>query len=45
LSYAAKPDRYTFQWTTDRTWAGTCRVVSVALADGTAHNALIRFTK
>jgi hypothetical protein len=45
LSYAAKPDRYTFQWSTDRAWIGTCRAVSVALADGTTHRALLRFTK
>lgn len=45
LSYAAKPDRYTFQWATDRTWIGTCRAVEVALVDGTSHSALLRFTK
>lgn len=45
LSYAAKPDRYTFQWATDRAWVGSCRAVAVALADGTSHRALLRFTK
>ena len=45
LSYAAKPDRYTFQWATDRTWTGTCRAVAVALADGTTHRAVLRFTR
>jgi Bacterial Ig domain len=45
LSYSAKPDRYTFQWATDRAWVGTCRAVAVALADSTTHRALLRFTK
>jgi hypothetical protein len=45
LTYAPKPDRYTFQWATDKAWAGTCRALTVALADGTTHRALLRFTK
>lgn len=45
LSYAAKPDRYTFQWATDKAWAGTCRALAVTLADGSTHRALVRFTK
>jgi Bacterial Ig domain len=45
VSYSAKPDRYTFQWATDRTWVGSCRALQVALADGTMHRALLRFTK
>jgi hypothetical protein len=45
LSYTAKPDRYTFQWTTDRSWVGSCRAVAVALVDGTTHRALLRFTR
>jgi len=45
LSSAEKPDRYTFQGATDRGWAGTCRALAVALADGTAHRALLRFTR
>jgi hypothetical protein len=45
LSYNAGPDRYTFQWATDRSWAGTCRQIAVTLDDGTVHRANVRFTK
>jgi hypothetical protein len=45
LTYSAGPDRYTFQWATDRTWAGSCRQLAVALNDGTVRRANLRFTR
>jgi hypothetical protein len=45
LGYAAGPDRYTFAWATDRGWLGTCRQLTVALADGSLHRAGVRFVK
>ena len=31
-------------WATPRTWAGTCRQLTMTLADGTSHTLLVRFT-
>src|SRR5205085_4709323 len=45
LSYSGGPGRYTFQWATDRLWNGTCRQLVVALDDGTAQRANVRFGK
>lgn len=45
LGYSAGPDRYTYQWSTDRAWLGTCRQLAVALDDGTVHRANVRLTK
>jgi hypothetical protein len=45
LGYSAGPDRYTFQWSTDRSWLGSCRQLAVTLLDGTMHRANVRFTK
>lgn len=44
-AYNAGPDRYTLQWQSDRSWAGTCRRLAVTLDDGTTHGALVRFSK
>jgi hypothetical protein len=41
----AEGHMYTYQWKTDRAWAGTCRRLVLALADGTRHEALFRFVK
>ena len=45
LSYNESLSRYTYLWQTDRTWAGTCRQLMVALDDRTYHFANVRFTK
>lgn len=42
LSYNTSADRYTFLAGTSKSWAGTCRDLSVTLRDGTTHRA--RFT-
>ncbi|MBC7591594.1 MAG: BNR-4 repeat-containing protein [Salinibacterium sp.] len=34
---------YTVVWRTDHAWAGTCRMVSMSLGDGSTHRALFRF--
>ncbi|HET7181588.1 MAG TPA: PxKF domain-containing protein [Candidatus Limnocylindrales bacterium] len=35
--------RYTYQWKTDKAWAGTCRQFIVQLIDGTYHRANFSF--
>jgi hypothetical protein len=45
LSYDASTDRYNYVWKTDAAWAGTCRVLTVTLKDGTQHSAKFAFTK
>ena len=32
-----------FNWTTDKTWAGSCRQLMVLLNDGTLHTAVYQF--
>jgi hypothetical protein len=44
-SYDAASDQYTYVWKTDRAWAGTCRLLTVQLKDGSAHQANFKFTK
>ena len=34
---------WTYTWATSRTWAGTCRRMTLKLDDGTAHSALFDF--
>jgi hypothetical protein len=36
---------YRYSWTTRRAWQGTCRVFTMALDDGTIHQARFRFTR
>jgi hypothetical protein len=43
LSYNAGPDRYTFMWSTDRAWAGSCKELLLTLRDGTTHSAYVSF--
>jgi hypothetical protein len=43
LGYDAVSDTYTLIWKTDKRWAGTCRVLTVDLADGTQHLAYFQF--
>jgi hypothetical protein len=45
LSYDAGTGTYTYVWKTDKTWANTCRRLTVRLSDGTDHWADFRFTK
>jgi hypothetical protein len=32
-----------YNWTTSKSWAGTCRVFTLTLADGSQHHAHFRF--
>jgi len=43
LSYDPSSDQYTYVWKTEKAWAGTCRQLVVALADGTVHRANMSF--
>ena len=45
-SYDATSDRYTYGWQTDKAWAGTCRMLTLKLADGkVVHQAKFHFTR
>ena len=35
--------QYTYTWKTDASWAGTCRTLTVKLADGSSHVAEFKF--
>ncbi|HEX7313063.1 MAG TPA: PxKF domain-containing protein [Pyrinomonadaceae bacterium] len=43
LTYNAGSDTYQYNWKTEKSWAGTCRVLVVKLADGTEHVAYFKF--
>lgn len=43
LTYDAGSDRYHYNWKTEKSWAGTCRVLVVKLSDGTTHTANFKF--
>jgi hypothetical protein len=44
LNYNGGPDRYTFKWATDRSWAGSCKeLLLLTLRDGTTHGAYVSF--
>jgi hypothetical protein len=45
LYYNRGSGRYEYVWRTDHRWAGTCRVFSLTLVDGTTHEAQFRFVK
>ena len=45
LSYDATSDQYSYVWKTDKSWGGTCRQLTVTLADGTAHAARFKFAR
>jgi hypothetical protein len=45
LNYVKGADQYTFAWKTDKSWAGTCRVLILVLRDGTVHTAAFQFGK
>lgn len=41
LTYS--PDQYHYNWKTESSWAGTCRLLVVQLNDGTEHIAIFKF--
>jgi len=41
LTYS--PDQYHYNWKTESSWAGTCRILIVKLNDGSEHTALFKF--
>jgi uncharacterized repeat protein (TIGR01451 family) len=43
LTYDAASDTYTYVWKTNKGWAGTCRVLTMQLDDGTQQLAYFRF--
>ena len=43
LTYDAKKDAYTFWWSTNKAWKGTCLTFTLKLDDGTFHSAEFRF--
>ncbi len=45
LTYDPLTDTYTYVWKTSKTWAGTCRQLSVRLVDGALYQANFYFTK
>jgi hypothetical protein len=44
LGYDADAGQYVYVWKTDRTWAGTCREITVRLDDGSAKSVSFRMT-
>jgi hypothetical protein len=45
LTYDATANQYIYVWKTDKAWAGTCRQLTVRLADGTYQYAFFNFTR
>jgi hypothetical protein len=45
LSYDAATGIYTYVWKTDKSWANTCRLVSVKFTDGQTYTLNFTFTK
>jgi hypothetical protein len=43
LSYDSGNDRYRHLWKTDKSWAGTCRALTIKLIDDTEHQAYFQF--
>lgn len=43
LSYDPATDTYTYVWKTDKSWAGTCRQLTVKLSDGSEYMASFKF--
>ena len=43
LKYNSTKKRYTFEWETDKSWRGTCRMLVVQLTDGSVHSVVVRF--
>ncbi len=45
LKYSVVQERYTYVWETERSWAGSCRTFTLALADGTSYSVDLQLTK
>lgn len=45
LTYDAASNLYTFNWKTDRAWAGTCREFVATFEDGTTLTAIFQFKR
>jgi hypothetical protein len=45
LSYDSLTNQYNYVWKSDKAWAGSCRMLTVKLIDGTTHTALFNFTR
>jgi hypothetical protein len=45
LSYDATTDTYSYAWKTDKSWAGSCRQLTLVLVDGTMFQADFSFTR
>jgi hypothetical protein len=45
LTYQTAQDRYAYEATTPKSWAGTCRDLILTLRDGTVHKARFQFDK
>lgn len=45
LTYNSVSDQYTYVWKTEKGWAGSCRLLTVAFVDGTSSSALFKFNK
>jgi hypothetical protein len=45
LRYDAATGQYVYVWKTEKSWAGTCRALTLKLTDGTSHEAYFKFTK
>ena len=43
LIYEAGSGQYTYVWKTDKSWAGTCRQLTLAFKDGTVQAAHFKF--
>ena len=43
LSYDAASDQYAYVWKKEKPWSGTCRVLSLRLADETEHRVAFQF--
>ncbi len=43
LTYDAREDQYHYGWKTEKAWNGTCRRLTLELADGTVHRAMFSF--
>lgn len=43
LSYDAATDQYSYIWQTSKSWAGTCRQLTIKFVDGTTQNISFKF--
>jgi microsomal dipeptidase-like Zn-dependent dipeptidase len=43
LTYDAESGQYHYNWKTEKSWKGSCRLLSVALDDGSIHTAIVMF--